>query len=354
MVLVDPHSAAFSLPPLLSTPLPDLATLQAAAHVVALPLNTRFRGVTHREAMLFHGPSGWSEFAPFLEYQPAEAAQWLAAAINHGWGAQPAIYRDAVPVNASVPAVDPAHVGTVLQRFPGCTTVKLKVAERGQTLRDDVARVRAIAAWFSASSLPQPLLRLDANGGWDVPTALTAAHELASYRLDYIEQPCATVAELAELRAQLQTAGLAVRVAADESIRKASDPLAVARANAADLLVVKAAPLGGAARALQLVAAAGLPAVVSSALDTSVGIAAGVRLAAALPPHLFGGACGLGTAALLQADVTREPLLPVAGQLPVVAAQPDAALLREYAVDPARRRWWFDRLAACYEVLAAA
>ncbi|MDC7804624.1 o-succinylbenzoate synthase [Sphingomonas sp. BLCC-B65] len=319
--------------------LPRVADLLATAHVVSLPLVTRFRGVEHREAVLFEGPEGWTEFSPFLEYNDAEAAVWLAAAIDYGWHRQPAPVRDRVPVNATVPAVAADDVPSVLARFDGCRTAKVKVAETGQTLADDVARVRAVRATMG----PEGRVRVDANGGWNVDEAEHAAHALAAFDLEYLEQPCASIDELSELRERL--ADWDLPIAADESVRKAADPLAVARAGAADLLVVKAQPLGGVARALSIVDEAGLAAVVSSALDTSVGLAMGAALAAALPDLPYD--CGLGTASLLAADVTRAPLRPVDGSLPVGRVTPDAALLARHAASADRRSWWLERLERC-------
>ncbi|MBN9178035.1 MAG: o-succinylbenzoate synthase [Microbacterium sp.] len=322
---------------------PSLDDLRGNAHVVSLPLVTRFRGVDHREALLVEGPEGWTEFSPFLEYDDAEAATWLAAAIDFGWRPQPAPVRSSVRVNATVPAVAAADVPGVLAHFDGCRTAKVKVAERGQTLSDDVARVRAVRAAMG----PEGRVRLDANGGWNVDEAEHALHALAEFDLEYLEQPCATVAELAELRERI--ADWDIPIAADESVRKASDPLAVARAGAADLIVVKAQPLGGVSRAMAIVADAGLPAVVSSALDTSVGLSMGLALAAALPDLPYD--CGLGTASLLAADVTRAPLRPHGGTLPVGRVEVDAALLRAHAASPERREWWLARLERCFALI---
>lgn len=313
--------------------------------MVALPLVTRFRGIDVREALLVRGPNGWAEFAPFVEYDDAEAATWLAAAVDFGWGPQPSQLRDEILVNATLPAVAPSEVAGVLARFPGCRTVKVKVAERGQTLAEDVARVRAVRELIG----PEGRIRLDANGGWNVDEAEHAAHALSGFDLEYFEQPCASVAELAELRGRLHDWQLPV--AADESVRKAADPLAVVAAGGADLLVVKAAPLGGVTAALQIVAAAGLPAVVSSALDTSIGLSMGVMLAAALPVLEYD--CGLGTAALLAADVVGKPLLPVQGRVPVGRVSVDADLLDRWEAAAERREWWLARLDRCVELLAA-
>lgn len=323
---------------------PSVSELLDAARVVSLPLVTRFRGIEVREAMLLRGPNGWTEFSPFVEYDDAEASAWLAAAIDYGWGTEPTALRDSIPVNATLPAVGPAEVESVLARFPGARTVKVKVAERGQTLADDVARVRAARAFLGAEGR----VRVDANGGWNVDEAERAAHALDPYDLEYLEQPCATVEELADLRARLHDWSLPI--AADESVRKAEDPLRVAREGAADILVLKAQPLGGVAAALRIAAEAGLPVVVSSALDTSVGLAMGAALAAALPELDYD--CGLGTAALLAADVTTDRLVPVDGQIPVRRVDPDPALLDRYAASPERETWWRDRLTRCAETLA--
>ena len=330
--------------PSTTPPLPPLADLVEGAHVVRLPLRTRFRGLDAREALVVEGPSGWTEFSPFVEYGPAEAAAWLAATIDFGWGRLPEGGARRVAVNATLPAVAADSVPDVLARYRGCRTVKVKVAERGQTLADDIARVAAARDWVG----PEGRVRVDANGGWSVESAEEALVGMAPYALEYAEQPCATVPELAELRRRVSGSG--VLVAADESVRKADDPLAVARAGAADLLVIKAQPLGGVTAALRIVAAAGLPVVVSSALDTSVGLSMGAHLAAAVPGLRHD--CGLGTAALLGADVTRDPLLPVDGEIDVRRVEVDVDLLRRHAVDDDRRDVWLERLRASYAVLA--
>lgn len=325
--------------------LPPLEELLAGMRVVAIPMRVRFRGVTVREAALFPGPSGWAEFAPFPEYGPAESARWLAATVEAGWGQWPAPVRVSIPVNATVPAVPAGDVAGVLARFDGATTAKVKVAERGQRVEDDLDRVAAVRDVMG----PAGRIRVDANGGWSVREATDALSRLAAYGLEYAEQPCAEVSELRELRLSLARHGIDVLVAADESIRKAEDPVRVAREEAADLVVVKVAPLGGVSRALEVVAECGLPAVVSSALDTSVGMAAGAALAAALPELPF--ACGLGTVALLEGDVTRTPLLPRAGALAVGRVDADQALLAEWAAPADRVAWWTERIRACWPVL---
>ncbi|MFS0714189.1 o-succinylbenzoate synthase [Microbacterium sp. 2P01SA-2] len=325
-------------------PLPSLAELLDRSHVVALPLTTRFRGVDVREALLLEGPEGWTEFSPFTEYGDEEAAVWLAAALEFGWEPTPSPARDRVAVNATVPAVAAERVAEVLSRYDGCRTVKVKVAERGQVLADDVARVRAVREALG----PEGRVRIDANGAWNLDESEHALHALAEFDLEYAEQPCATVEELAELRRRVRYMG--IPIAADESVRKADDPLAVARAGAADLLVIKAQPLGGVRRALALVAEAGLPAVVSSALDTSVGLSMGVALAAALPDLDFD--CGLGTAALFATDVAAPALRPVSGGLATGRVTVDRDAVASLAPPTDRQRWWRERLERCHAVLA--
>ncbi|UTX53320.1 o-succinylbenzoate synthase [Leucobacter aridicollis] len=326
---------------------PTLSELLDTARVVSIPTRTRFRGISEREAVIFTGPQGASEFSPFLEYDDAESARWLAAAMEFGWERPPLPHRKAIAVNATVPAVPAGAVPEILARFPGCRTAKVKVAERGQALADDVARVQAVREALG----PDGAVRVDANGGWTVAEAFAALARLAPFGLEYAEQPCASVAELAELRTLLASAGIAVRIAADESVRKAEDPLAVARAGAADLIVAKAQPLGGIAGALRIIKEARLPVIVSSALDTSVGISMGLHLAAALPNHLLAGACGLGTVALLEGDVAVAPLIPVDGKLPLTRPTLDSAAIDRFAAPPERTRWWRDRIERCYEAL---
>ncbi|WP_313823498.1 o-succinylbenzoate synthase [Citricoccus sp.] len=363
-----PADVPDGLPPLPGAPggfpLPELDELLEGAVVVAQPMHTRFRGVTVREAMLLQGPAGWAEFSPFAEYGPGESSRWLAAAIEAGWQGWPAPVRDVVPVNATVPAVAAADVGRVLDSFGEVPAVKVKVAESGRTgpegVAEDVARVAEVRRLR-----PGAALRIDANQGWDHATALAALQRLAEHGLEYAEQPVAGIEGLARLREALHAAGTPVRIAADESVRQETDPLAVARAGAADLVVVKVQPLGGVRRALGIVGAAGLDAVVSSALDTSVGIAAGVALAASLPALPY--ACGLGTVALFTEDVVVPAWLPDAGRLASIASGgsgasgalrarpvPDPAALARLRADEERQQWWRQRLAQAHGVLSAA
>ncbi len=303
-------------------------------HVVALPMRVTFRGITVRELALIEGPSGWGEFGAFPEYEAPEAAHWLAAALESAYRQPPPPVRDRIPINATVPAVDAERVPEVLARFPGARTAKVKVAEPGQTLADDVARVEAVRALI-------PTVRVDANGGWTLDQAVEAATALGA--LEYLEQPCASVAELAELRRRIDTP-----VAADESIRKAADPLAVARAGAADIAVLKVAPLGGISALLKIAAQIDIPVVISSAIDSAVGIAAGLRAAAALPDLQH--ACGLGTGSLFVEDIAETPAHQD-GYLPVQLIAPDPARLQALAAAPKRRQWWIERVRACHRLL---
>jgi O-succinylbenzoate synthase len=318
--------------------LPDLDDILGRLHVVALPMRVKFRGITTRELALIDGPIGWGEFGAFVEYGHPEASAWLASAIESAYRPPPPSLRDRIPINATVPAIAATGVPELLARFPGARTAKVKVAEPGQTLADDVARVDAVRALVAT-------VRVDANGGWTVDQAVAAATALtAGGPLEYLEQPCASVPELAELRRRVP----GIAIAADESIRKADDPLQVVRANAADIAVLKVAPLGGVAAMLAIAGQIDIPIVVSSALDSAVGIGTGLLAAAALPQLKH--ACGLGTGGLFVEDVA-EASAPVDGYLPVAPATPDPARLRWLAAPPDRRDWWIRRVEACYQLL---
>jgi len=323
--------------------LPSLSDILSTARVVSLPLRQRFRGIETREVMLFEGPQGWTEFSPFVEYGDEEAAAWLAAAIDFGWNETPPLLRDTIQVNATLPAVSADRVADVLDRFPGCRTIKVKVAETGQTLADDVARVAAARSYLG----PEGRIRVDANGGWNVDEAEHAVHALAEFDLEYLEQPCASVDELRQIRQRVKYMGLPI--AADESVRKASDPLEVARQEAADLLVIKAQPLGGIHAAMDIVSRAGLPIVVSSALETSVGISMGLHLAAALPELPYD--CGLATVSLLSRDVALDPLVPVDGGIAVRRVLPNERVFDDYAASAERDAWWRERVTRTHALL---
>ncbi|GAB7005874.1 o-succinylbenzoate synthase [Nocardioides sp. AN3] len=308
-------------------------------HVWSIPMRTRFRGITVREGMLIRTESGWGEWSPFLDYtDPAVVEPWLRAAMEAAAGDWPAAVRDTVPVNVTVPAVGPEQAHEIVTSS-GCRTAKVKVGEPGQGVADDLARVEAVRDALGRDGR----IRVDVNGLWDVEDAVTNIGLLdRAVGLEYVEQPVAGVEDLALVRRRVD-----VPVAADESIRRAADPYRVRDLEAADIAVLKVQPLGGVRACLRIAEEIGLPVVVSSALETSVGIAAGVALAAALPELPY--ACGLATVRLLTDDVVTEPLLPVAGELPVVTPTVDEAKLAALAASQDRRAHWEDRLAAVRE-----
>ncbi len=303
--------------------------------VFQLPMKMRFRGITVRDGVIVRGRAGWAEFAPFHNYSDEQCVPWLRAtleACSVGW---PAPVRELVPVNTTVPVVD-AAVARDLVAASGCSTAKVKVADPGSSLAEDASRVAAVREALG----PSGAIRVDANGAWSVTDAIAAIRLLdrAAGGLEYVEQPCATVPELAAVRR-----AVSIPIAADESIRLATDPLLVALAGAADIAVLKAAPLGGVARALEVAAASGLAVVVSSALDTSVGLAGALALAGALPSLPY--ACGLGTGTLLAADVVSTPLVPVNGSMAVPRVAPAADRLLEVAASAQVQAYWHARLA---------
>ena len=275
-------------------------------------MRTTFRGVRHREALLFEGENGWAEWSPFVEYEDDEARVWLKAALDQGFGPKREVGE--VNLNATLPAVNGEQIAQVLSMFPDFDTIKIKVAEKGQTIEQDLERVTTVRILK-----PDAKLRLDANGGYSVEQALRVAEYVGE--LDYFEQPCATIGELAELRARLHGA---TRIAADESVRKVEDPMAVVYAGAADVLVLKAQPLGGVTRALEIAEECGLPVTVSSALETPIGIHAGLTFASALGGNT---AHGLGTLFFFErADVFNNEVL----------------------ASEERRNWWLARLERCF------
>ncbi|PRY46389.1 O-succinylbenzoate synthase [Umezawaea tangerina] len=302
----------------------------SSIRVYAIPMRNRFRGITVREGVLFRGPAGWGEFSPFLDYSDAECVPWLECAEESAGLSWPAPLRTSIPVNCTVPVVDPERAHGIVAAS-GCSTAKVKVADPGTPLSADLDRVAAVRDALG----PGGKVRVDANTAWDVDTAVDAIRALdrAAGGLEYVEQPCRTVDELAAVRRRVD-----VPIAADESIRRAEDPMKVAVAGAADIAVIKVAPLGGVRRALRVAEASGLPCVISSAVETSVGLAAGLALAAALPS--LDHACGLATTSLLTGDVTSDSLRPVAGHLPVLGTAPTPDVFDGFAADgPTTARW---------------
>lgn len=318
------------------------ATIRQTARVVSIGLRNTFRGVSSREALIFEGPNGFTEWAPFVEYDDEESRIWLQAAIEFAFAELPGLNRTRIPINATLAAVAPELVESALKPFGEFRTVKIKVAQMGHSIQNDLDRILKVV-----ESYPAAKIRLDANGGFEVEQALELTRLLhkAGVQLEYFEQPCKTIAELAEFRIKAQRIDSSILVAADESVRKVSDPLAVAQAGAADILVMKVAPLGGIRRALDIAADAGLPVVVSSAIDTSVGISMGLHLAAALPELDYD--CGLGTAAMMIGDLTREPLIAKDGFLDVQRVRVDETKLEVFAAEDHRTDWWLERLDRC-------
>lgn len=312
--------------------------LRATARVVALPMVHRFRGVIRREGVLLHGTAGWAEFAPFRDYDDAACVPWLSAALDTARRPWPTAIRSTVEVNTTVPVVTPDQAFTLV-RAAGCRTAKVKVADPGSDPASDADRLRAVRDALG----PGGAIRIDANTAWDVPTAIDLIPQLAAAAggLEYVEQPCRTIPELAAVRR-----AVAVPIAADESIRLVTDPLAVARAGAADIAVLKVAPLGGVFATLDIAARvraeSGMQVVISSAVDTAVGLAAGLAAAGALPDLRH--ACGLGTGSLLGADVVRDRPLAVGGRLPVPDRPPIPDRLADAVADRETTAWWLDRL----------
>jgi len=311
--------------------------MPADLHVWAVPLRTRFRGLTVRDGVVVRGDAGWGEFSPFWDYDEQESLAWWRAAreaADDGW---PDPVRDRIPVNVTIPAVDAESAHRLVLASGGCTTAKVKVAEPGQSLSDEMARLEAVRDALG----PSGAIRVDANAAWDVDTAVARLFVLdrAAGGLEYAEQPVPSVDDLAAVRRRTH-----VPIAADESIRRAQDPMAVARAHAADVVVLKVQPLGGVRACLDLAEAIGLPVVVSSALESSVGLAAGIALAAALPELPY--ACGLATAQLFTADLVTDPLLPAGGSIAVRRPLPDPTLLERAAAPAELADRWRRRIAA--------
>ena len=289
-----------------------------------------------REGVLVEGEAGWGEFSPFLEYDARTSAPWLECAreaADVGW---PDPVRDSIPVNVTVPACSPERAREIVLGSGGCRTAKVKVAEPGQDPGEDEARLEAVRDALGADGL----IRIDANGGWSVEEAVSriGVLERSAGGLEYVEQPVASVEDLAIVRRRVS-----VPIAADESIRRAADPYRVRDLEAADIAVLKVQPLGGVRACLRIAEDIGMPVVVSSAVESSIGIAAGVALAAALPELPY--ACGLATVQLLTDDVVADPLLPVDGALPVRRPDVDVARLSAVAASPDRVEHWRRRMA---------
>jgi O-succinylbenzoate synthase len=306
-----------------------LLDLFSTMRVVALPTKTNFRGINIREVALFRGEYGWGEFSPFLEYGYEECAPWLSSAIEAATQPRPRIYRNSIRVNGTIPALnDPLDIEKIVDSFPGVDTFKVKV---GENLPEDIARLARVR-----TLRPKAKVRIDVNGNWAVATAvnnLRAIYENIG-PLDYVEQPCATVEELRELKQKLK---LDIKIAGDEVLRKAADPFAVDLVGAVDIVMLKVQPLGGIARAHKLAKHHNLPVVISSALESAVGINYGLILAASIPEMNFD--CGLGTGSLLNADVADLPITN--GEIQITDFEPN---FNHIEVAPDRFEWWKNRV----------
>lgn len=325
----------------------SLQELLKSAVPFALPLRRRFRGLDQREGMLIRGPSGWGEFAPFDDYSDAAAAKWLTSAIEAAYGPWPEPRRPSIPISAIIPAVpsdDAAQLAREALLTTGCSTVKIKVAEPNQTLADDEARVASVRDVLdTVLGRGQGRIRLDANGAWSIDQARSALRRLGAYGIEYVEQPCETVADTRTLRSDVE-----IPIAVDELIRRSDDPMTLDLHDVADIAIIKVAPLGGVKRALAIAEHVGIPVVVSGALDSSVGLVAGLTLAGQLDEVPY--ACGLGTGLLLAADVVDEPTVPVNGEIPVTRTSPDlpALLAARDALGDERAAWWRGRLSRAW------
>lgn len=308
-----------------------LDSILESLHVVALPTKTDFRSVKVREVALIEGPKGWGEFSPFVEYEPSECVPWLVSAVEAATVTPPEMVRTKIDVNATMPAINGREsIAEVLSWFPGCTTVKIKV---GADLKEDLARIAAVC-----DLLPSVKIRIDVNGSWSVGKATQAIHAIYDVcELEYVEQPCKSLDDLRELKKRV---GIPVLIAGDEVVRKAQDPMSVDLHDAIDVLLLKVAPLGGIKKSMEIAAHHGKPVVVSSALDSAVGISYGLRLAATLPSLSY--ACGLGTGALLSADIATLPI--VDGAMSVTSVVPDQTQVERYSISPVRLDWWRTRV----------
>jgi O-succinylbenzoate synthase len=302
--------------------------------VVSIPVKNTFRGIKSREIALFEGPAGWSEFSPFLEYDNKQSATWMKAALEAATKPAPTPLRNEVMVNATLPNIKPGEVEKVLSNFDGCTTIKIKIND---FMIDKELLIQSL------KHVPNARFRLDINGGWTLDEAIV---NLKNYEgefaglIDYVEQPCIDIADLKVLKNET-----GIKIAVDESIRKFLGSDLTKLKDVADIAVIKWAPSGGINAALDLIKQISLPVVVSSALDSSVGISHGLALACAIP-NLY-GACGLATVALLEGDVTSDSLLASKGVIANHKVTPDR--ISEFKVDNQRQKWWQDRADLIYE-----
>lgn len=305
---------------------------------VRVPMKHRFRRIDHRDAILLRGPAGWGEFSPFPEYPAEVTHRWLAAALELACASLPEPGREEVEINVTIPVVDP-ETAAAIAAASGARTAKVKVGDPGTSEEEDLARIAAVAAALG----PGGRIRVDVNGSWDLETATARLLRMEEFDLEYAEQPVATVEEMVELRRRV-----AVPLAADELVRRSADPLRVVAEGGADVVVLKVQPLGGVARTLDLARRAGVPVVVSSALETSVGMYGGLLAASLLETPV---ACGLNTVSMLAADITTDPLIAEGGRIRVRRPEPDPELLDRWAADRDTKGDMMRRLRAAASLL---
>lgn len=306
-----------------------LQDLLQSMRVVALPTKTNFRGIAVREVALFKGEFGWGEFSPFLEYEADECVPWLQSAISAATKSTPKLFRKKIKVNGTIPAInEPAILENIVKSFDGVNTFKVKV---GDNLTEDIARIAMVR-----SLKPKAKIRIDVNGNWSVETAITNLRAMYENigEIEYVEQPCSTIDELKRLKDQVK---IPVKIAGDEILRKAKDPLKLDLSGAVDILVLKVQPLGGIDRAIEIAESYGVPVVVSSALESAVGINYGLKLAGSIENLDFD--CGLATGALLSADLAHLPIID--GEIAITDFEPNFSGLE---VSPDRYEWWKNRV----------
>ena len=311
----------------------------ASLRVLALPMRTTFRSLNIRETALFKGENGWGEFAPFVEYSDQESLPWLESAIEAADKALSPALRESIPINATVPASnDESEIEQILSWYPGVDTVKIKV---GTGIQEDLVRIAVVR-----KHLPKAKIRIDVNGSWSVKEALSnvnAIYEVTGDLLEYVEQPVASLDELKQLKEDMS---VDVKIAGDEVLRKAKDPFAISLDGAIDILMLKVSPLGGIKRAMDLASHHKLPVVISSALESAVGISYGLALAARVPNLDY--ACGLGTSALFNQDVSDIPI--VNGAIKAASYPIDLDRVERYELKGERLEWWRNRISRVWNL----
>ena len=311
----------------------------ASLRVLALPMRTTFRSLNIRETALFKGENGWGEFAPFVEYSDQESLPWLESAIEAADKPLSPALRESIPINATVPASnDESEIEQILSWYPGVDIVKIKV---GTGIQEDLVRIAVVR-----KHLPKAKIRIDVNGSWSVKETLSnisAIYEVTGDLLEYVEQPVASLDELKQLKEDMS---VDVKIAGDEVLRKAKDPFAISLDGAIDILMLKVSPLGGIKRAMDLASHHKLPVVISSALESAVGISYGLALAARVPNLDY--ACGLGTSALFNQDVSDIPILN--GAIKATSYPIDLDRVERYELKGERLEWWRNRISRVWNL----